>query len=282
MDQLFVALQKLIPQHTLTRLTGILAGTRVNWIKSLFIRQFILRYGVDLSEAKIENPDNFATFNDFFCRELKSGIRPIAEGDDAIASPADGVISQIGDINTDRILQAKNHDYSVAELVGGDAALASRFENGKFATVYLSPRDYHRVHMPFDGQLQTMLYVPGDLFSVNRVTTDHLPGLFARNERIICVFDSPNGPFAVVLIGAMIVGSIDTVWDGQITPIKKQVRRFDYTTHREINLKKGEEMGRFKLGSTVVLLFPSGKANWNNNIAAGASVRMGQWIGRTL
>lgn len=281
MDQLFIALQKLVPQHTLSRLAGTLARTRIGWIKSLFIKQFILRYGVDLTEAKVDNPDDFATFNDFFCRELKTGLRPIAVEDDAVVSPADGAVSQIGDIDNDRILQAKNHNYSVTELVGGDAALAAVFQNGKFATIYLSPKDYHRVHMPLDGKLHTMLYVPGDLFSVNKVTTDHLPGLFARNERIVCVFDSDIGQFAVILIGAMIVGSIDTVWDGQITPIKKQIHRIDYTQSRSIELKKGEEMGRFKLGSTVVLLFPPGKVNWEDRVIAGSEVKMGRLIGST-
>lgn len=279
MNQLFIALQKLVPQHTLSRIAGVLARTRVGWIKSLFIKQFILRYGVDLSEAQVDNPDDFATFNDFFCRELKTGLRPVAAESNAVTSPADGVVSEIGDIASDRILQAKNHDYSVAELVGGDAALASVFQNGKFATIYLSPKDYHRVHMPLDGKLNTMLHVPGDLFSVNNVTTDHLPGLFARNERVICIFDSNIGQFAVVLIGAMIVGSIDTVWDGQITPIKKEIRRFDYTQSRSIKLKKGEEMGRFKLGSTVVLLFPPGKINWTDLTTTGSKVIMGQLIG---
>lgn len=279
MDQLFIALQHLVPQHILSRLAGVLAHTRVGWFKSLFIKQFILRYGVDLAEAKIDDPDDFATFNDFFTRELKAGLRPIAAESNAIASPADGVVSQIGDINDERILQAKSHDYSLTELVGGDAALASVFQNGKFATIYLSPKDYHRVHMPLDGTLKTMLYVPGDLFSVNKVTTDHLPGLFARNERIVCIFDSAIGQFAVILIGAMIVGSIETVWDGQITPIKKQLRCFNYTEPRLIELKKGVEMGRFKLGSTVVLLFPSGKVKWEDRVVGGSEVKMGRLIG---
>lgn len=281
MDQLFIALQRLVPQHTLSRLAGVLAHTRIGWIKSLFIKQFILRYGVDLSEAKVDNPDDFATFNDFFCRELKTGLRPIAAEGNAVVSPADGVVSQIGDITSDSILQAKNHDYSLTELIGGDASLASVFQNGKFATIYLSPKDYHRVHMPLDGKLNTMLHVPGDLFSVNKVTTDHVPGLFARNERVVCIFDSAIGQFAVILIGAMIVGSIDTVWDGQITPLKKQIRRFNYTKSRSIELKKGEEMGRFKLGSTVVLLFPPGKMNWEDRVTAGSEVKMGRLIGGT-
>lgn len=274
-DKLFVILQYLIPQHGLSRLVGTLARSEVPWIKTTFINQFMKRFGIDLSEAEIQDPDQFPTFNAFFTRALKEDARPLqADAVNDIASPADGAISQLGGIRANQIFQAKGHDYSLYDLVGGDSALASEFTNGHFATIYLSPRDYHRVHMPFTGTLRETRYVPGDLFSVNEATANGVPNLFARNERLVCIFDTDNGPMAVILVGAMIVAGIETVFSGQVTPLPKQVVTTDYLRTQPITLQKGDELGRFLLGSTVVLLFPEGKADFESDLKAGSVVRV--------
>ncbi|MDR5861305.1 phosphatidylserine decarboxylase [Halomonas eurihalina] len=249
--KLFALIQYPLPHHALSRLVGRLADCRVPWIKDLAIRAFIRRFGVDMNEARQPNPSAYASFNDFFTRPLKEGTRPLGED---LVSPADGTLSRFGAIEARRLIQAKGHEFTVSELLGGDDDTAFRFHGGSFATVYLSPRDYHRVHMPLAGTLREMTYVPGRLFSVNAATTRHVPRLFARNERLVCHFDTEHGPMALVLVGAMIVAGIETVWAGQITPLPRSgVQRIRFDT--PVHLEKGEEMGRFKLGSTVVMAF---------------------------
>ncbi len=280
-DKLFVTLQYLIPQHGLSRLVGMLARSEVPWIKTTFISLFMKRFGIDLSEAQIEDPDRFETFNAFFTRALKPEARPLEASDAAdIACPADGAVSQLGAIRANQVFQAKGHDYSLYDLLGGDSALASEFTNGQFATIYLSPRDYHRVHMPVTGTLRETRYVPGDLFSVNEATANGVPNLFARNERLVCIFDTEHGPAAVILVGAMIVAGIETVFSGQVTPLPKQVVTTDYQRTAPITLEKGDELGRFLLGSTVVLLFPEGKARFESDLKAGSLVRVKGKLGQ--
>jgi phosphatidylserine decarboxylase len=238
------------------------------------IRWFIRKYGVNMDEAADPNPAHYRTFNEFFTRALRDGARPIAGTD--LVSPVDGAISQFGAISHDQIFQAKGHRYSTCALVGGDAALAKRFDHGHFATIYLSPRDYHRIHMPCDGELRRMVYVPGELFSVNPVTARGVPGLFARNERVVCVFDGAAGPFVLVLVGATIVGSMATVWHGTVNPPRgAAVRSWDYPAG-QVRLKKGEEMGRFMLGSTVVLLFPEAPLQFEPGWVPAGTVRLGE------
>ena len=280
-DKLFVTLQYLIPQHGLSRLVGMLARSEVPWIKTTFISLFMKRFGIDLSEAQIEDPDRFETFNAFFTRALKPDARPLEASDAAdIACPADGAVSQLGAIRANQVFQAKGHDYSLYDLLGGDSALASEFTNGQFATIYLSPRDYHRVHMPVTGTLRETRYVPGDLFSVNEATANGVPNLFARNERLVCIFDTEHGPAAVILVGAMIVAGIETVFSGQVTPLPKQVVTTDYQRTAPITLEKGDELGRFLLGSTVVLLFPEGKARFESDLKAGSLARVKSKLGQ--
>lgn len=276
---LFIALQRLAPQQLLSRGAGLLAGTRNQAVKNQFVRWFVQRYQVDMSEALEENPTAYASFNDFFTRALKPGVRPIDPGSDAVVCPADGAVSQIGTIRDGRVFQAKGQDFSVTELLGGDAATAAGFARGQFVTVYLSPSDYHRVHMPVAGTLTRMVHVPGDLFSVNTVTAEEVPRLFARNERVACHFDTAFGPMVVVLVGAMIVASIETVWAGLVTPQQRRIRSFEYGNTQPIHLEKGQEMGRFLLGSTAIVLFPEGVVNWEAQLGALSQVRMGQKIG---
>ncbi len=275
----FILFQHLVPQHLLSRLVGKLAHSTRPWLKQVFIRRFIRRYGVNMAEARQVNAEDYACFNDFFTRELKPGARPLAPGEDHILSPADGVVSAIGDIKAGQLLQAKAHTFSLTQLLGGDEARAAEFENGRFATIYLSPKDYHRVHMPVTGTLREMVFVPGKLFSVNQVTADNIEGLFARNERVVCIFDTAFGPMAMVLVGAMIVASIETVWAGTVAPGPQPVA-VDYRGGQPaINLEKGEEMGRFKLGSTVILLFGPGVMQWREQLDGLTPVRMGESIG---
>jgi len=273
-DRLFVLSQYVLPKQALTALAGVGASARGGALTTRFIRWFVGRYGVNMAEAA--NPDiaSYPTFNEFFSRPLKPGARPLSDAD--LISPVDGAISQFGPIRRDQIFQAKGHDYSTTTLVGGDAQLAQRFEDGHFATLYLSPKDYHRIHMPCDGRLTRMIYVPGDLFSVNPATARGVPGLFARNERVVCVFESEQGPFVLTLVGATIVGSMATVWHGVVNPPRsKQVREWRYDD-QQIVLKKGEEMGRFLLGSTVVMLFPKGDLRFNPAWAPAGAIRMGE------
>jgi phosphatidylserine decarboxylase len=265
--------QYFIPKQALTALAGRIASARGGQLTTRLIKWFVGRYGVNMAEAANPDISSYATFNDFFTRSLKSNARPLAQAD--LVCPVDGTISQFGPMAGDQIFQAKGHHYSSTALVGGDAALAARFDGGSFATLYLSPKDYHRIHMPVEGRLSRMIYVPGDLFSVNPTTARGVPGLFARNERVVCVFESAHGPFVLVLVGATIVGSMATVWHGVVNPPRSgEIRNWDYEL--ELVLKQGEEMGRFLLGSTVVMLFPKGPLTFNPAWAPGGAIRMGE------
>lgn len=277
MDQLFILFQRLVPQHALSRLVGRLAAARgPRWLVLGVIRAFAAHYKVDLDEAERPFPEAFESFNAFFTRALKPDVRPLCAS--GIACPADGAISECGDLDGDRLLQAKGRSYTLSALLADDERARS-FVGGSFATVYLSPRDYHRVHMPLDGQLTASSYVPGDLFSVNGTTARLVENLFARNERHISYFDTPRGPMAMVLVGALIVAGIETVWDEQIAPRPRRIERRDHVNPPSpVLLHRGEEMGRFLLGSTVILLFPRGAAAWNEELRAGAPVRMGQQL----
>jgi len=273
-ERLAVAAQHLLPKQALTALAGAVADARLGALSTANIRWFIGRYGVDMSEAASADPAAYASFNDFFTRALRPGVRPLAQAD--LLCPVDGAISQFGAIEGGRIFQAKGHDYSATALLGGDAALAAHFHGGHFATLYLSPRDYHRIHMPCGGRLLRMVHVPGALFSVNPATARGVPGLFARNERVVCVFDGAQGPWVSVLVGATIVGSMATVWHGVVNPPRPgKLREWAYQD-QDIQLAQGAEMGRFRLGSTVVLLLPAGPLRFNAQWAPGGSVRMGQ------
>ena len=277
-DRLFILFQYLLPHHLLSRLAGCLANCTWSWVKTPFITWFVKRYQVDMSQALEENPTAYSSFNDFFTRALKPDARPLDQTDGSILCPADGAISQLGKIEHGRIFQAKGHSFSVQELLGGNAELAAPFQGGEFATVYLSPRDYHRVHMPLGGTLKEMIYVPGKLFSVNQTTAKNVPELFARNERVVCLFDTEAGPMAVVLVGAMIVASVETVWAGLVAPPSRELRSTAYGQAAP-SLEKGDEMGRFKLGSTAIVLFGPDAMRWSESVKAGDSVQMGQLMG---
>ncbi len=273
-DRLDVLPQYLLPKQAITAFGGLVAGHHGGELTTRIIRWFVGRYGVDMSEALDADITHYATFNEFFTRALKPGLRPLAKT--ALVCPVDGAISQFGAIDNDQIFQAKGHHYSTTALVGGDAELAAQFNDGSFATIYLSPKDYHRIHMPCDGRLLRMIHVPGDLFSVNPSTARGVPGLFARNERVVCVFESALGPFVLTLVGATIVGSMATVWHGLVNPPRvKKVREWRYAD-APVRLKKGEEMGRFLLGSTVVLLFPKDACAFNPGWAPERAVRLGE------
>lgn len=281
LEKLFALLQLILPHHLLSRLVGYLARSEVPFVKNNFIKVFLNRFDINMSEAAQEDPYAYDNFNAFFTRALKDGVRPIDADAHSIVSPADGAISQLGPILGSDVLQAKGRHYSLYELLGGDSALAAEFTNGSFATVYLSPKDYHRVHMPFTGTLREMIYVPGRLFSVNQATTRQIADLFARNERAVCVFDTEHGPMVVILVGAMIVAGIETVFSGPVTPLARSVQRTRYALDNNgpIVLNKGDELGRFYLGSTAILLFPEGKASFNPSLAADSPVRMGEKLG---
>ena len=276
-DRLAVLPQYLLPKQALTALAGKFAAARAGGITTGVIRWFVGRYGVDMSEAA--NPDiaSYPSFNEFFTRPLKPGARPLAPAD--FICPVDGAISQFGAIERDQIFQAKGHSYSTTALVGGDAGLAGQFADGSFATLYLSPKDYHRIHMPCDGRLLRMIHVPGALFSVNPTTARGVPGLFARNERVVCVFDSAHGPFVLVLVGATIVGSMATVWHGIVNPPRPGRLREWHYGDKELRYRQGEEMGRFLLGSTVVMLFPRDVMKFNVEWAPQRSIRLGERMG---
>ena len=278
-DTLAVLPQYLLPKKALTAFGGLVAGARGGKATTALIRWFIGKYKVNMAEAAHSDPAAYATFNEFFTRALKEGARPL---DDApFVCPVDGAISQFGAIRQDQIFQAKGHHYSTTALVGGDASLAAQFENGSFATIYLSPRDYHRIHMPCDGALRRMIYVPGDLFSVNPLTARGVPGLFARNERVVCVFDSAHGPFVLTLVGATVVGSMATVWHGVVNPPRlPQVTEWHYEPNA-ITLQKGQEMGRFLLGSTVVMLFGHDRLSFSSPWVAGKPVSLGEKMGES-
>ncbi len=268
--------QYLIPQQGISRLVGRLAHSEVPWLKNWFIRSFIARYGVDMSLAQEPDPSRYRSFNDFFTRALKAGVRPIPSEENVIACPVDGSISQMGNVENGRIFQAKNHSFSLIELLGGSIERAAPFAQGQFATIYLAPKDYHRVHMPCLGKLEEMTYIPGKVFSVNRQSAAEIPELFARNERVVALFKTAFGPMAIILVGAMIVASIETVWAGLVAPGKpRRIQTWRYTDS-EVILPKGSEMGRFQLGSTVILLVPNATLQWEKSLGPDDSVIMGQ------
>ncbi|MBQ0747159.1 MAG: phosphatidylserine decarboxylase [Marinobacter sp.] len=280
-DKLFILSQYVTPQLAVSRLAGRLADNDHNpALKNRVVKWFVKRYGVDMSEAAEPDPTAYSSFNEFFTRALKPGIRPVAEGDNTFISPVDGAISQLGQVSGYRIFQAKGQSFSLIELLGGDTHRAEAFNEGAFSTIYLSPKDYHRVHMPLAGKLREMVYVPGKLFSVNPATAENVPNLFARNERVVCIFDTAAGPMALVLVGAMIVGSVETPWAGVVAPNSSGVKVITYEGESAISFAKGEEMGRFRLGSTVVMVMPKGSVRWDAEQVAGKRVRMGEAFGR--
>lgn len=275
-DRLFSYFQYVLPQHRLTTFAGALANSKTVWLKNWLIQRFIKVYHIDLTDALIEDPMAYESFNQFFIRKLKTDCRPIAAESNAIASPADGFIAQIGTIHQKQLLQAKNFYFDLDTLLGGDTQLAACFDSGAFATIYLAPHNYHRVHMPLTGQLEKTIYVPGRLFSVNRMTSQWIPQLYSRNERLITVFNTEAGPMAVILVGAMIVGNIQTTW-------RKHPYQADQINIESYScsLKKGDELGHFKLGSTVILLFGKNKAQWLPSMQANSMIKMGELLGHT-
>lgn len=274
-DALFVSLQYILPHHLISRSVYAMTRWRTPLVEPA-IRLFSRHFGVNLDEAAESDPSSYRTFNAFFTRALKPGVRPLAEGEALAACPVDGAISQLGRIRDGRIFQAKGHEYSLVELLGGDLTRAEPFRNGSFATVYLSPRDYHRIHMPLAGMLTEMVHVPGRLFSVNPVTVERVPRLFARNERVAALFDTAEGPMGMVLVGAMNVAAIETVWSGLVTPpAGREIGQWRYGDQVRVELARGAEMGRFNMGSTVIVLFPEG-FRFRPDLAPGMVVRMGE------
>ena len=270
-----------LPHHGVSRLIHRLTRSEAAWLRRPLTRWFIKRFRVNMEEALIPDPDDYATFNQFFTRLLKPDARPGPADASAVTSPADGALSAAGTIHDDRVIQAKGHDYSLITLLGGTPERAAPFQGGTFATIYLSPKDYHRVHMPRTGTLREMAHIPGRLFSVGRHTVRTIPGLFARNERVVSIFDTAQGPMAIVLVGAINVASIETVWAGEVTPPRgRRVRTWDYPDSA-IRLERGAEMGRFNMGSTVILVFPPGVVGWDSSLAADTPLRVHQAIGRT-
>jgi phosphatidylserine decarboxylase len=276
-DRLAVMPQYLLPKRLITQLAGKCANLRGGALTHATIRRFVAKYGVNMAEAADPRIESYPTFNEFFTRPLRAGLRQIADAD--FVCPVDAAISQFGPIEHDQIFQAKGHSYSTRALVGGDQQLAHQFDHGHFATLYLAPKDYHRIHMPCEGRLTRMIYIPGDLFSVNPLTARHVPSLFARNERVVCVFDTAHGPFVNVLVGATIVGSVATVWHGVVNPPRTAgIREWRYDD-KNVVLAKGAEMGRFLLGSTVVMLFPQNVVTFNADWAPSKAVRLGEAMG---
>ncbi|WP_456405064.1 archaetidylserine decarboxylase [Thiolapillus sp.] len=279
-DKFLTAVLKVLPQHLLA--AGMYRITRSTWkpFKNMLIREVVSRYAVDMFEAENPRPTSYPSFNAFFTRALKADARPVAQEADAIVSPCDGKVSQVGHVRQGKLIQAKGHDFELLELLGGDEELSDTFDGGAYSTIYLSPRDYHRVHMPLSGRLRGMIFVPGDLFSVSEATAQLVPNLFARNERLICGFDTIAGPMLVILVGAIFVGSMETVWEGEVRGSEDGPSTWLYEKSHKILLKKGEEMGRFNMGSTVITMFAKNRIVWDKAFAPGVRVRMGQRIGR--
>jgi len=274
--------QYILPHHFLSKVMSKFTHSEVKVWKNLMIRQIIKAYGVNMSEAKEQNINNFASFNHFFTRELKEEVRPITPIANAIACPADGAVSQAGLIEQGKIFQAKGKSFTAIDLLGGDSEFAKPFEKGSFTTIYLSPKDYHRLHMPIKGRLTDMIHIPGRLFSVNGATANSVPGLFARNERVACLFETEFGPMALILVGAIFVSSVETTWHGVVTPPSiESVRSWTYQDD-EIIIDKGEEMGRFNMGSTIIVLFGKDKVKWEDDFKAGKKVQLGEMIGQAL
>ncbi len=280
-DRLKAWPQYIVPGHLISRLTYAITRIRYHRFKNAFTGWFVRSFDVDLAEAQISNPNGYEHFNAFFTRALKPGARPIVSGRYEVACPVDGAVSQAGTISDGRIIQAKGHDYSLVELLGGSEKRAAPFQNGSFATLYLSPRDYHRIHMPLGGVLREMVHVPGRLFSVNTATVKVIPRVFARNERVVSIFDTAFGPMALVKVGAINVGSIETVWAGEVTPpAGRVVRSWHYPADGEeaVSLERGAEMGRFNMGSTVIVLFGHDAIEWSDTVQPGSVVRLGQLL----
>ena len=274
--------QYILPHHALSKMMSKLTHCENKAWKNLFIKQIISHYGVNMNEALEQDINAFKSFNDFFTRELKPGTRPLTEEHNAIACPADGAVSQAGNITDGKIFQAKGKSFTATDLLGGDAERVKPFNNGVFTTIYLSPKDYHRLHMPLTGTLREMVHIPGRLFSVNTATTNSVPGLFARNERVAAIFDTDAGPMALVLVGAIFVSSIETVWHGVVTPPSiTSLRNWQYQENAPV-LKIGEEMGRFNMGSTIIVLLGKDKTEWASNFTANKVVKLGEKIGNTL
>lgn len=278
----YIAVQYVIPQHGISRLAGRLANCTIPWVKNALIRGFTRIHPIRWEEALGEHPGAYPSFNAFFTRGLKPSARPLDPGEDQVLSPADGCTGQLGAIDGDTLFQAKGQSYSLIALLGGDTTLATHLHGGQYLTVYLSPRDYHRLHMPLSGRLVSMLHIPGALFNVGPLTAAAIPGIYARNERVVTVFDTDCGIMALVLVGATIVGSIATVWHGTVTPPStKQLRRYDYRDHQPpIELARGAELGRFNLGSTIIALFEPGLVEWRADLTEGSAVQVGQRLGR--
>jgi phosphatidylserine decarboxylase len=281
-DRLFVGMQHLLPQHALSRGMHALARVQARPVKNLIIRTFLRFYAVNMAEAEHSDPTAYASFNAFFTRALRPGARTIDPAADAVACPVDGAVSQAGDIRGDRLLQAKGIDYTAAALLGGDEALAREFEGGSFATIYLAPFNYHRIHMPLAGTLRRARYVGGELFSVNATTAAGVPGLFVRNERIACVFDTPAGPMAVVLVGALFVGSMSLSFAGEVTAERTRTLRDLPVTDPIVALDKGSELGRFNMGSTVIVMFARGRVRLEPGLSPASAVRLGQRLATVL
>lgn len=277
-DKLHTFLQHIVPQHGLTRLVGTIMESKQPWLKDLLITWFIKQFNVDMSIAEKSDPKSYPDFNSFFTRHLKPDARPIAENLRAIVSPVDGCISQFGKIDSGKIIQAKGHEFTVESLLTPSSGYTHEFMDGEFMTLYLAPRDYHRIHMPLAGQLKKMIYVPGKLFSVSLATSQNVPELFSRNERLVCFFDTECGPMAMVYVGAMLVASMATSWSGVVTPPRSKVTKIWDYSQQNIELDRGQEAGYFKLGSTVILLFGPNRIRWQSGLASGASVNMGQEI----
>jgi len=283
MQRLFIFIQYILPHHLLSRLVGYLANCQWRFVKIPFMRFFVRRYQIDLEEARHSELDQYANFNALFTRELKQGARPIVGDENKLVCPADGTISQLGAIKNDQLLQAKGRHFSVTALLGGDSNIAEGFRDGSFVTVYLSPKDYHRVHMPITGKLTKTIYLPGRLFSVNQVTADSVPGLFARNERLVCLFETSVGPMALVLVGAMIVAGIETIWSGRACPNHHGMLISNYDNKAPpIQIVRGGEMGRFMMGSTVIVLFGPGGVQLEAELQSGQTIKLGQVIANQL
>lgn len=279
LDKIKIALQYIMPKHAISRLVGKFAAAEAGWLTTKFISVFIKAYDINMAEAKLKNPGDFKTFNDFFTRELEEGARTINKDPMALCYPVDGMISQQGDIEAGQLIQAKGFNYSLVSLLGGDEQDATPFQNGKFSCIYLAPKDYHRIHMPMAATLRKMIYVPGELFSVNPLTANNVPNLFSRNERVVAIFDSEHGPFSMVLVGATIVASIETTWAGTITPpAGKDVFTWDYPAEgiNAIKFEKGDEMGRFKLGSTVISTFAPEMVEFAEGAGPETVTRLGE------
>jgi phosphatidylserine decarboxylase len=272
----------LLPHHALSRIMHVITRSKIGWWKTYFTRWFVKKFDVDMSLAQEPNLDSYPSFNAFFTRALREDARPIVADENLLASPVDGAISQLGEIKDGRIFQAKGRDYTLLELLGGDVQKARLFDDGSFATIYLSPRDYHRIHIPIDGKLTAMVHIPGRLFSVSPATARAVPRLFARNERVIAYFDTETGPMAMVMVGAIFVASIETVWAGEVTPpAGEKIRHWKYDGEDSAHqFSKGDEIARFNMGSTVIMLHGKDRIEWLENLHATDSVQMGQAIAK--